>query len=138
MNSIRISPAEISRIAATELAELKRREQVYRQNRPQLDVQGRTVILVDDGLATGATMRAAVEALGKLGPRKIVIAVPVASVEACNEFRTKVDEIVCGVTPLHFNAVGAWYDDFSQTTDKEVIQLLRAAETSGQTAGAMR
>jgi putative phosphoribosyl transferase len=137
VNRIRISHAEIQNIAAKEAAELKRRESAYRQNRPKLDVQGWTVILVDDGLATGATMRAAVEALGKMSPRKIVVAVPVASVDACNEFRTKVDELVCGITPTHFNAVGAWYDDFSQTSDKEVVQLLRESDTFGQTAAAM-
>jgi len=138
LRSIRISPSQIQEIAAKETEELKRRERVYRHNREPLAVRGRTVILVDDGLATGATMRAAVAALGKLGPRKIVIAVPVASVEACAEFRKAVDEIVCGITPAQFRAVGAWYEDFSQTTDQEVIQLLREAETPGETAGAMQ
>jgi putative phosphoribosyl transferase len=137
VRSIQISPARIQKIAAKEAEELKRRDRVYRENRTPLAVKDQTVILVDDGLATGATMRAAVEALGKLGPRKIIIAVPVASIEACQEFRMKVDEIVCGITPAHFSAVGAWYEDFSQTTDKEVVELLRESETPGQTAGAM-
>lgn len=137
LRSIRIPESRIQEIAAKETEELKRREQVYRRSRGPLHVKGRTVILVDDGLATGATMRAAVEALGKLGPRKIVVAVPVASVEACAEFREAVDEIVCGITPAQFHAVGAWYEDFSQTTDKEVIQLLREAETPGETTGVM-
>ena len=138
LRSIRIPQSQIQEIAAKETEELKRRERVYRQNRGPLVVEGKTIILVDDGLATGATMRAAVAALAKLGPRKIVIAVPVASVEACEEFRKAVDEIVCGITPTRFNAVGAWYEDFSQTTDQEVIQLLREAQTPGETAGAMQ
>lgn len=137
LRSIRISDSQIQEIAAKETEELKRRERVYRHNRGPLTVRGLTVILVDDGLATGATMRAAVAALKKLGPRKIVIAVPVASREACDEFRKSVDEIACGITPAQFHAVGAWYEDFSQTTDKEVIQLLREAQPSGETAGAM-
>jgi len=127
LRHIRISPVQIRDIVAKEAEELKRREQAYRGNSQRLDVRGRTVILVDDGLATGATMRAAVEALRKQDPREIVIAVPVATIGACDEFRTKVDDIVCGITPANFNAVGAWYDDFSQTSDKEVIQLLRAS-----------
>jgi len=138
LRSIRIPQSQIQEIAAKETEELKRRERVYRHNREPLAVKSRTVILVDDGLATGATMRAAVAALIKLGPRKIVIAVPVASREACEEFRKAVDEIVCGITPTQFHAVGAWYEDFSQTTDQEVIQLLREAQTPGETAGAMQ
>ena len=138
LRSIRIPQSQIQEIAAKETEELKRRERVYRHNRGPLVVKDKTVILVDDGLATGATMRAAVAALGKLGPRKIVIAVPVASREACAEFRAAVDEIVCGITPTQFHAVGAWYEDFSQTSDQEVIQLLREAETPGETAGAMQ
>jgi len=134
---IQISQARIQEIAAKEMEELKRRERAYRADRPPLVVKDQTVILIDDGLATGATMRAAVEALKRMGPRKIVIAVPVASIEVCQEFRAKADELVCGITPAHFNAVGAWYDDFSQTTDKEVIQLLRESEAPRQTAGAM-
>lgn len=138
LRSIRIPQSQIQEIAAKETEELKRRERVYRLNRGPLVVKGKTVILVDDGLATGATMRAAVAALAKLGPRKIVIAVPVASREACEEFRKAVDEIVCGITPAQFRAVGAWYEDFSQTTDQEVIQLLREAQTPGETAGVMQ
>ncbi|MEE9911731.1 MAG: phosphoribosyltransferase [Deltaproteobacteria bacterium] len=136
LRGIRISPARIQEVAAKEMEELKRRERVYRENRPPLAIEGQTIILVDDGLATGATMRAAVEALRKQGPRKIVIAVPVASREACQEFQTAVHEIICVLTPAQFQAVGAWYEDFSQTTDQEVIQLLRESEAPGQTAGA--
>jgi len=128
--SIRISQARIEEIATKEAKELKRREQAYRGNRPPIEVEGRTIIIVDDGLATGATMRAAVDALRKHNPHKIVVAVPVASLEACEEFRTKVDDIVCGITPEYFNAVGAWYDDFGQTSDEEVIHLLREINIS--------
>ena len=114
----------IEEIAARELQELERRERTYRQGRPSLDVRGRTVILVDDGLATGASMRAAVKALRQLKPARIVVAVPTASAETCDTFRDEVDEIVCAQTPEPFIAVGAWYDDFSQTTDDEVRELL--------------
>jgi putative phosphoribosyl transferase len=90
-------------------------------------VRGRTVLLVDDGLATGATMRAAVVALRQQEPKRIVVAVPVAAVDTCEEFRAEVDEIVCAVTPEQFVAVGLWYQDFSQTTDEEVRELLECA-----------
>jgi predicted phosphoribosyltransferase len=90
-------------------------------------VRGRTVILVDDGLATGSTMRAAVQALRQQAPRRIVVAGPVAAPETCEEFRAEVDEVVCAATPEPFLAVGAWYDDFSQTTDEEVHDLLERA-----------
>jgi putative phosphoribosyl transferase len=137
VRSIHISTNEIREIAEKEGQELLRRERVYRDDRPRLEVKDRSIILVDDGLATGATMRAAVVALRKQGPRKIVIAVPVASVDTCDEFRVKVDDIICGITPAHFNAVGNWYDDFAQTSDEEVIQLLRQANSPGQNTGAM-
>jgi putative phosphoribosyl transferase len=92
-------------------------------------VHARTVILVDDGLATGSTMRAAVAALRKQGPERIVVAVPVAAPETCEEFKTEVDEAVCAATPRMFNGVGRWYDDFSQTTDEEVHDLLAQARS---------
>ncbi|MGZ4370522.1 MAG: phosphoribosyltransferase [Gaiellaceae bacterium] len=107
-----------------ELRELERREAAYRAGRPPLDLEGKTVILVDDGLATGATMRAAALALRKVKPARVVVAVPVASAETCDEFRADVDEIVCALTPSPFHAVGLWYDDFSQTSDEEVRALL--------------
>jgi len=107
-----------------ELRELERREAAYRAGRPPLDLEGKTVILVDDGLATGATMRAAALALRKYRPARVVVAVPVASAETCDEFRADVDEIVCALTPSPFHAVGLWYDDFSQTSDEEVRDLL--------------
>jgi putative phosphoribosyl transferase len=101
-------------------------------------VRGKTVILVDDGLATGSTMRAAAAALRKQGPARIVVAVPVSSQEACDEFRSEVDDIVCAVTPRPFRGVGMWYEDFTQTTDEEVSELLAraAARASSGAAGA--
>lgn len=125
LHSINISRDEIQSITEREENELKRREIAYRNNRPRLDLKDYTIILVDDGLATGATMRAAVTALRKQGPQKIIIAVPTASPETCDEFRAKVDDIICGITPSPFNAVGLWYDDFSQTSDEEVRDLLK-------------
>lgn len=118
-----------------ELRELERREAAYRAGRPPLDLEGKTVILVDDGLATGATMRAAALALRKVKPARVVVAVPVASAETCDEFRADVDEIVCALTPSPFHAVGLWYDDFSQTSDEEVRELLRDSSDEEETAG---
>jgi predicted phosphoribosyltransferase len=124
-------------VAARERAELERRERAYRDGRPPPDVRGRTVILVDDGLATGSTMRAAVRALRAQGPARIVVAVPVGAPETCAEFQDEADEVVCAVTPDPFYAVGLWYGDFSQTTDDEVRELLARAEAErGSAAGA--
>jgi predicted phosphoribosyltransferase len=117
----------IEAIARREQKELERRERSYREGRPPVDVAGHVVILVDDGLATGATMLAAARAIRRLWPRRIVIAVPVAARETCEYFRTEVDEIVCAETPRPFQAVGLWYEDFSQTTDQEVRDLLARA-----------
>lgn len=125
---LRISPAVIDAVAARERRELARRERAYRGATPAPDVRGRTVILVDDGLATGATMRAAVTALRQQGPASIVVAVPTASPESCDEFRSEVDVIVCAITPDPFLGVGRWYVDFSQTTDDEVRALMARAE----------
>ena len=108
-------------------AELARRERAYRGDRPAPEVRGRTVILVDDGLATGSTMRAAVAALRRLGPARIIVAVPTAAPATCEEFRHEADECVCDITPEPFYAVGLWYEDFSQTTDDEVRDLLARA-----------
>jgi len=110
-----------------EQIELQRRENLYRDERPPLDLHNRTVILVDDGLATGATMRAAVNALRKQGAARIVVAVPVGAPETCREFEAEVDETICVVAPTYFEAVGQFYYDFSQTTDDEVRELLRRA-----------
>jgi predicted phosphoribosyltransferase len=117
----------VERVTEKERRELERREQQYREGRPAPQVEGHTVILIDDGLATGSTMRAAVAALRKEGARKIVVAVPVAPVETCESLREEVDEIICAVTPEPFRAVGLWYADFSQVTDEEVRELLARA-----------
>src|SRR5439155_26065987 len=115
-----------------ELQELARRECLYRDNRPAPQVRGRAVILVDDGLATGATMRAAVAALRQQQPARVIVAVPTAAPETCAELRVEVDEVVCARTPQPFYAVGLWYADFRQTTDAEVRALLaRAARPDG-------
>ena len=117
----------IERVTAIEMTELERREQQYRGDRPAPDVRGRTVILIDDGLATGSTMRAGIAALKKEGAKRIVVAVPVAPPETCEALRDQVDDVVCAVTPEPFRAVGLWYGDFSQTTDEEVRDLLARA-----------
>lgn len=114
----------IEAIAAREQQELSRRELLYRDGRPGPDVRDRTVILVDDGLATGATMRAAVQALRRQHPARIVAAVPTASPDTCEALKAEADEIVCAMTPEPFVAVGYWYEDFTQTTDDEVRALL--------------
>lgn len=122
-----VTDAELDAVTAAEQRELDRREQAYRDGRPFPSLEGRTVILVDDGLATGATMRVAVMALRKESPARIVVAVPVAAAETCEEFRAIADDIVCAETPAPFYAVGLWYEDFAQTSDEEVHMLLRAA-----------
>jgi putative phosphoribosyl transferase len=119
-----ISPAAIEAVAREELAELERREREYRRGRPLVDLRGRTAILVDDGLATGSTMRAAVQAVRALAPARVVVAVPVGAPSTCDEFQDITDETVCARTPEPFSAVGLWYRDFSQTSDEEVRQLL--------------
>ena len=128
-----LSSAVLESVAATEYQELSRRERAYRGSRESTSVEGRTVILVDDGLATGSTMRAAVAALRKRGPARIVVAVPTAAPETCEELKTDVDEMVCATTPTPFYGVGQWYEDFSQTTDEEVRDLLAQAAPSGST-----
>jgi predicted phosphoribosyltransferase len=120
----RLSAAAIDEVARRELAELERRERVYRQGRPLIDVSGRTVILVDDGLATGATMHAAVLAARRLDPSRIVVAVPVGARESCVALAAVADEVVCPLVPPSLSAVGLWYEDFSQTTDEEVRDIL--------------
>jgi predicted phosphoribosyltransferase len=125
-----IPPQVIQQTAEEEGRELLRRERAYREGRPMQDVAGKTVILVDDGLATGASMRAAIQALRKLEPERIVVAVPAAPDSACRELAAQVDEVVCATTPSPFFAVGQAYWDFPQTTDEEVREFLRAASTS--------
>jgi predicted phosphoribosyltransferase len=117
---------QIDAVVARELQELARRERLYRGDRPPPDVAGRTVILVDDGLATGATMRAAVAALRRQQQARIVIAVPTASADTCEALKAEADDVVCAITPEPFFAVGHWYEDFTQTTDDEVRDLLCA------------
>ena len=119
----------IDAVAVWEERELARRERLYRGERPPPDVRGRTVILVDDGLATGATMHAAVRALREQRPARIVVAVPTASPETCERLKEEVDDVICAVTPEPFYAVGLWYENFSQTTDEEVRDLLARAST---------
>jgi putative phosphoribosyl transferase len=133
---LRIPGPVIDAIAGREQRELDRREREYRGERPAPDLQGRAVILVDDGLATGSTMRAAVKALRQDGAARIVVAAPVGSSETCSDFRDEVDEVVCAASPEDFTAVGEWYENFSQTTDAEVRDLLRKAarEYAGRAA----
>jgi predicted phosphoribosyltransferase len=126
----------IEAITESERNELERRERLYRDDRPRPDVRGRTVILVDDGLATGATMQAAIAALRQLKPARVVVAVPTASPDTCEEMRAQVDDVICAITPEPFYAVGRWYHDFSQTTDEEVRQLLSRKGTPNNRAAA--
>jgi putative phosphoribosyl transferase len=128
IRSLDIFEDQIARVAANEQRELERREFVYRSGRSAPELADRTVILVDDGLATGATMRAAVHAVKALNPRKIVVAVPTAAPDTCSLLGKMVDEIICLITPSPFGGVGAWYRDFSQTSDGEVQRLLKEAE----------
>jgi predicted phosphoribosyltransferase len=122
--SCNVSPDDIDAVKLLEDNELKRRQSLYRGNRPLPTVENKTVILVDDGIATGATMRVAIKAIRAQRPKKIVMAVPVAAAQTCAEMEPLVDEVCCPLQPLAFHAVGAWYDDFSQTTDEEVFALL--------------
>jgi predicted phosphoribosyltransferase len=121
---LQVSDDVLEAVAAAEQQELERRERLYRGDRSPLDVRDKIVILVDDGLATGASMKAAVAALRQMGPARIVVAVPVGSVDTCYEMRDVADDVVCAATPEPFRAVGLWYEDFSQTTDEEVRDLL--------------
>jgi predicted phosphoribosyltransferase len=136
VEALNIPEGVIREAAREEQRELERRERAFREDRPAPDVRGRTVILIDDGLATGSTMRAAVAALRKMDPHRIVVAVPVSAPETCDEFRDEVDDIVCAETPEPFFGVGRWYEDFTQTSDDEVRELL--ARASGQHAVGVR
>jgi putative phosphoribosyl transferase len=126
-----VPPEVIDAVAYAEQIELDRREQAYRGERPTPDLRGKQVILVDDGLATGSSMRAAIGTVRTQSPARIVVAVPVAARETCDELKREVEELVCLRTPEPFSAVGLWYEDFSQTSDEEVRDLLqRASDTT--------
>jgi predicted phosphoribosyltransferase len=127
VQSLGIPGYVIDAVTGWQQEELARRERLYRGDHPPLDVRRRTVILVDDGLATGATMHAAIAALRQQQPDRIVVAVPTASRDICDALRTEVDDVICATTPEPFHAVGVWYDDFSQTTDDEVRDFLTRA-----------
>ncbi|HEY9842564.1 MAG TPA: phosphoribosyltransferase family protein, partial [Candidatus Obscuribacterales bacterium] len=133
VQSLRIPAAVLDTVTHKEQIELERRERAFREGLPQPNLAGKTVIIIDDGLATGATMRAAAQALHALGPARIVVAVPVAAVEACDAFRHEVDEVICAETPEPFWGVGRWYQNFSQTSDPEVrifLDLARSGTSS--------
>lgn len=121
---LRISGHTIAEVADLELQELERHDLIYRGDRSPLEIRDRIVILVDDGLSTGAMMRAAIGMLKPQQPQRIIIAVPVAPLDTCNELRTNVDEVVCLNTPAQFGGIGLWYEDFTQTTDEQVCELL--------------
>jgi len=124
VRALKVTPEEVERVTASELLELERRERLYRQGRPPSNVRGQIVLLVDDGLATGSTMRAAAAALRQMNPARIIAAAPVGSPNACGDLRSAVDEVVCAETPADFQAVGQFYQDFGQASDDEVRDLL--------------
>jgi predicted phosphoribosyltransferase len=130
-----VTPEAVEAVTARELAELQRRERAYRGGRPPLDLAGRSAILVDDGVATGSTMLAAIEVARRLGPRTLVLAIPVAPPDTAAALEARVDDFVCLSTPLRFRAVGQWYDAFDQTSDEEVQDLLATAWHDEAAAG---
>lgn len=134
IQSLHISEQTIDQAAEAERRKLERLEQAYRGDRPRILLAEKIVILVDDGLATGASMRAAVDAVRQQRPAKIVVAVPTAAPETCVQFQVYVDQIVCATTPQPFYGVGKWYLDFAQTSDEEVRRLLEDAERMRQAA----
>jgi predicted phosphoribosyltransferase len=127
LRSVAVPQVAIDAVTSNELSELERREYIYREGRAPVPIEGRLVILVDDGLATGSTMRAAVLAIRRLHPARVVVAVPVGARQTCQRLREVADEVICALTPEPFTAVGLWYVDFTQTTDEEVRRLLAPA-----------
>src|SRR5690606_2432387 len=125
----------VDAVARRESAELRRREEAYRGGRPLPPIEGRTVVLVDDGFATGSTMRAAARALRQMRPARLILAAPVGAPDTCDSLRAEAEEVYCLVAPEGFRAVGLWYDDFQQTTDDEVRALLAASGTDGSHGG---
>jgi predicted phosphoribosyltransferase len=124
IQQLQISKSVFNDVVQREAKELARRETLYRRGRPPYKAEGKKIILIDDGLATGSSMKAAVLAIKKARPARIIVAVPIGPEETCEEFREEVDECICLVTPKPFIAVGSWYENFSQTTDEEVQSLL--------------
>jgi putative phosphoribosyl transferase len=132
VRALHVTPEQLAETAERETRELERREQAYRGDRAPLDVKGKCVLLVDDGVATGYTMRAAVEALRQRGPKKIIIAVPVAAKDTCEDLKRHADAVICLMMPYDFAAVGQWYRHFDQTIDDEVrLLLVGSAEATG-------
>lgn len=127
IDDLRLCADTIDQITVREQSLLEARERLYREGRPGLAVAGRSVILVDDGLATGASMLAAARAMRPLAARKVTIAVPLGARETCDELRNEVDQVICAATPRPFTAVGTWYEDFTQVTDDQVRNLLKQA-----------
>ncbi|MBF6593615.1 MAG: phosphoribosyltransferase [Thermaceae bacterium] len=132
LRRLRLSPSDIEPVEERECQELSRREQVYRGHRPFPDLKGKTVIVVDDGLATGATMKAALAAVEKGNPARVVVAVPVAPPETLEEIKSLVNQVVCPLVPTDFGAVGEWYQDFPQTSDEEVLAALAQSDHGQQ------
>ena len=136
VDALGLTDAVIDAVAARESLELERRERTYRQGRPAPDVAGRQVVLVDDGIATGSTMRVAIQALRQMGARRITVAVPTSAIDAARQIESQVEEFLSLILPEDFRGVGQWYKDFSQVTDAEVCRLLAAAE--GRSDGGRR
>lgn len=135
IDQLGISRARLARTIQEEMLELERRNTLYRGSRPPVSVANRTVIIVDDGLATGATATAAVRAIKRQNPRRVIFATPVGAAESVAALRTEADEVVCLETPVDFRAVSRWYDDFSPTSDTEVMECLAKAHTGAAVAG---
>ncbi len=127
--SLGLTPNEMKLIVREEQLELHRRETLYRNNQPPLEIKHKTILLIDDGIATGATVMAAIHTLQKQSPKAIVLAIPVASKSTCNKVAPMVKELICLNQPEHFTAVGAWYEDFTQTTDAEVLKIMQFIKT---------